>query len=157
MSAEPAHRRCIRCGNAITDRAHLLFCETCRPGELVRERQRVAVQNARAAQAGLTGDLSLDQWMETVADFNGLCAYCQERPFEHLEHFIPIDAGGGTTVGNVVPACGRCNWSKGSDDPDLPQLTFFSNDPRERVRQYLAARADAVDEGDLDWDYDDMG
>lgn len=153
MPLEAGNRRCIRCGAAITEREPLLFCADCRPAELARERQRVANHNARAVQAGLRADLSLAQWMETLADFNGLCAYCQERPYEHLEHFIPLTAGGGTTISNVVPACGRCNWSKGSDDPDLPQPSFFSSDPRERVRRYLAARVD----DDPGWDDEDWG
>ncbi|NSW54243.1 MAG: HNH endonuclease [Anaerolineae bacterium] len=136
-------RRCIRCGQPIRDPQALLYCEACRETEWGRERQRVQAQNARAAAAGLPADLTLEAWLQTVADFNGLCAYCQARPFEHLEHFIPIDAGGGTTIGNVVPACGRCNWSKGSDDPDQPQPALFASDPRERVRTYLAARGEA--------------
>ena len=107
-----------------------------------RERRRVQTQNYRALQAGLPATLTLEEWLQTLADFNGLCAYCMERHFEHLEHFIPIDAGGGTTVDNCVPACGRCNYSKGSDDPDSPQLTLFVNDPRERIRQYLAERSE---------------
>ena len=139
-------RRCIRCGSEIDDAQEFLYCANCRESELTRERLRVQMHNTRAAQAGLPADLTLEQWLETIMDFNGMCAYCQERPFEHLEHFIPIDAGGGTTLGNCVPACGRCNWSKGSSDPDLPQLEFFVNNPRERVRDYLIRRADSAEE-----------
>ena len=131
----------------------LLFCADCRAVELAREKARIHTQNARAAAAGLPADLTLDQWLQTLADFNGLCAYCQQRPFEHLEHFIPIDAGGGTTVGNCVPACGRCNYSKGADDPGLPQGELLDQNPRQRVGQYLAARADAENDPDLDADW----
>jgi 5-methylcytosine-specific restriction endonuclease McrA len=100
--------------------------------------------------------LTLAEWLQTLADFRGLCAYCQERPFAHLEHFIPIDAGGGTTLDNCIPACGQCNWSKGADDPDRPQGALLVNDPRERVRNYLAARAQHLQDGlfdaeDLPW------
>ena len=107
-----------------------------------RERHRVQTQNYRASQLGLPATLTLEEWLQTLADFNGLCAYCMERRFEHLEHFIPIDAGGGTTIDNCVPACERCNYSKGSDDPDSPQLTLFVDNPRERIRQYLSEHSD---------------
>ena len=134
--------KCIHCGKPITQLDQLLYCAECIKDQMERERHRVQTQNYRASQAGLPATLTLEEWLQTLADFNGLCAYCMTRPFEHLEHFIPIDAGGGTTVDNCVPSCGRCNYSKGSKDPDSPQLTLFVDDPRERIRHYLAEHSD---------------
>ena len=144
-------QHCLHCGKTFSAPDHAFYCPECAAEQLKRERARLQNQLSRAENNHLPATLTLDEWLQTLADFNGLCAYCQERPFEHLEHFIPIDAGGGTTVDNCIPACGKCNWSKGADDPDRPQAELFVNDPRERVRNYLAVRASAAEEDLLDW------
>jgi 5-methylcytosine-specific restriction endonuclease McrA len=143
-------QRCLHCGQPFSASEHQFFCPNCTAEQLNREKARLQTQLARAESKGLAATLSLEEWLQTLADFGGLCAYCQERPFEHLEHFIPIDAGGGTSVDNCIPACGKCNWSKGADDPDRAQMEFFVNDPRERVRNYLAARIEQA-EDNLPW------
>lgn len=45
----------------------------------------------------------------------GCCAYCGKRP-KHLEldHVIPLSRGGRHAIGNLLPACRRCNRSKHS-------------------------------------------
>jgi len=35
-----------------------------------------------------------------------------------MDHFLPISQGGPHTLGNLLPACGPCNISKGSHDPE---------------------------------------
>lgn len=75
------------------------------------EKWRVNAQNARARSVGLIGDLTLDQWIYTVDRFDWKCAYCNEE-FEVMEHITPLSSGGGTTFGNVVPACNVCNHDK---------------------------------------------
>ena len=149
MSAIQQH--CLHCGKPFSAQDQAFFCPNCAEEQHQRERSRVQNQRLRAENKQLPATLTLEEWLQTLADFNGMCAYCLERPFEHLEHFIPIDAGGGTTVDNCIPACGKCNWSKGADDPDRPQAELFVNDPRERVRNYLATRASAAEENLLDW------
>lgn len=144
-------QHCLHCGSRFSAQDQAFYCPDCAAEQVKRERARVQAQRIRAENKDLPATLTLEEWLQTLADFNGLCAYCQERPFEHLEHFIPIDAGGGTTIDNCIPACGKCNWSKGADDPDLPQMEFFVNDPRERVRNYLAARAEAAEADDPPW------
>jgi HNH endonuclease len=78
----------------------------------------------RARQLGLSATLTLKQWSKTVAYFNGLCAYCLDKPYTVLEHFIPLLCGGGTTYDNCVPACQSCNVLKGKyhplSIPDIP-------------------------------------
>ena len=51
-------------------------------------------------------------WIRLVSRHDGLCAYCRERPWEHCDHVIPIARGGRHAIGNLLPACGRCNSSK---------------------------------------------
>ena len=45
------------------------------------------------------------------------CAYCGKTSFEdgvklHVDHIIPIDAGGKTTAENLITSCERCNVEK---------------------------------------------
>lgn len=44
------------------------------------------------------------------------CVYCG-LPSEHMDHVIPLSRGGEHTLDNVVPACAKCNFSKGSKLP----------------------------------------
>jgi 5-methylcytosine-specific restriction endonuclease McrA len=47
--------------------------------------------------------------------FRGTCAYCGEHA-QSLDHVIPKHRGGQTVIENLVPACLRCNGSKGSTE-----------------------------------------
>lgn len=46
--------------------------------------------------------------------YDSACVYCGSTEQITLDHVIPIDRGGSHSVGNLVPACGPCNFSKGS-------------------------------------------
>jgi HNH endonuclease len=56
---------------------------------------------------------------ETLAEFNGLCAYGCGQPATQWDHIIPWSFGGSFTMpGNAVPTCRSCNQGKaGSADP----------------------------------------
>ena len=41
------------------------------------------------------------------------CFYCQVRRATTVDHQQPVVLGGGD-VGNLVPACGPCNYSRGA-------------------------------------------
>lgn len=84
--------------------------------------------------------LTVDQWHQTIADFNGLCAYCQERPNEQLEHFIPRSKGGKTHVGNCLPACVICNKKKNNHTGTF-FIAMFGEERIEYLKQYLASRS----------------
>lgn len=68
-------------------------------------------RNKMSIRRGYIGDLTLEQWIETVEEFNGLCAYCGEAPYVYMEHYI---SGGSTTKSNCVPTCAACNVRKDS-------------------------------------------
>lgn len=46
------------------------------------------------------------------------CFYCflegRDVPMEHVDHLMPLSAGGSETVWNKRPACAKCNTSKGA-------------------------------------------
>jgi 5-methylcytosine-specific restriction endonuclease McrA len=60
------------------------------------------------------------EWREeTLADFNGQCAYGCGRPATQWDHLIPWSQGGSFSMaGNAVPSCRPCNQRK-SADPDV--------------------------------------
>ena len=43
----------------------------------------------------------------------GPCSYCGVSGKMTLDHVVPIQKGGQHSIGNLVPACGSCNSSKG--------------------------------------------
>src|SRR5437588_2742470 len=78
----------------------------------LREAHRVYQQLRRAQESGLPATLTLDEWLQTINQFGGLCAYCLEAPFDSMDHLLPVTHGGGTVVENCVPVCNRCNSRK---------------------------------------------
>jgi len=58
---------------------------------------------------------------KVYAKTDGVCWYCgkaiQDHPDEwHIEHVQPQRSGGSDEIWNLVPACARCNTSKGGRD-----------------------------------------
>jgi 5-methylcytosine-specific restriction endonuclease McrA len=122
-------RTCWFCGNsyyASKSNRRSSLCPSCKsmPNAkfLIHEISRLNDQLKRAEKAGLPATLSLRQWVATIEHFKGLCAYCQNKPFEVLEHFVPVEMGGGTTASNCVPACNKCNAIKGGFSPHEPAV-----------------------------------
>jgi len=52
------------------------------------------------------------------AQFDNTCAYCGSADSLIIEHFIPRAKGGPHTLGNILPACQRCNVSKRDYEPE---------------------------------------
>jgi 5-methylcytosine-specific restriction endonuclease McrA len=68
----------------------------------------------KAQQRGSTSlMLSPDQLWRRWMQFGHECAYCGAGGDLQMEHVIPISKGGEHHLGNIVPACQRCNFSKG--------------------------------------------
>lgn len=128
---------CIICGMLYQEDNGwpLHTCPNCRIND--RERQAIIVKQARLRPTDKIAprDLTLEQWLETLRYFKALCAYCQAKPYECLEHFVPLKLGGGTTISNVVPSCLSCNKLKDHLHPAL--VTKIPRTDVERVRDYL--------------------
>jgi 5-methylcytosine-specific restriction endonuclease McrA len=77
---------------------------------------RKAANNASSRRALLRGNgvsvVTHRDIDRLVNRFDGKCAYCQDRPFEQLDHIIPVSRGGRHSIGNLLPACQPCNISK---------------------------------------------
>jgi len=52
------------------------------------------------------------------AQFDNRCVYCGSTERLVIDHFISRAKGGPHNLGNLVPACHRCNTSKTDNDPE---------------------------------------
>lgn len=60
--------------------------------------------------------------------FGNCCAYCGCDGDMQIEHVVPIAQGGTHALGNIIPACQRCNTNKRDHDPEMWYCSqpFFS-------------------------------
>jgi 5-methylcytosine-specific restriction endonuclease McrA len=79
------------------------------------------------------------QLRDRFAQFGNACAYCGTGGDLHIEHVVPIARGGTHTLGNVLPACERCNYSKHAHDVSAWYLSqpFFSQSRWRRIGQVM--------------------
>jgi 5-methylcytosine-specific restriction endonuclease McrA len=69
-----------------------------------------------AQKGGTPFHLPPSHLMRQWGEFGHRCAYCGASGDLEVEHVIPISKGGEHHLGNIVPACHRCNSSKRSKD-----------------------------------------
>jgi hypothetical protein len=122
---------CRACGRAKPDASFLAgkakprVSSTCSPC-----RRKAAAAHRRAYYAALPADKSHElthkrraagygvthvAYSRTaiLARWNGMCAYCDSRA-EHMDHVHPLSRGGDDIESNMLPACAKCNLSKGA-------------------------------------------
>lgn len=96
------------------------ICPTCKNSEdrkryLSNERYRKERrQHAHSRKRG-TKPIPPEGQDHILEGTDGKCVYCGAQA-ETWDHIIPISKGGGTTPGNIVPACKNCNSSKKDKD-----------------------------------------
>lgn len=78
--------------------------------------QQIYNQQRRARQAGLSCDLTPEEWSATLQYFNNECAYCGTTEGIQQDHFITHSKGGHYVFGNIVPCCRSCNAKKHTSD-----------------------------------------
>lgn len=71
-------------------------------------------QHRRRANQDDVRVVTARDWRRLVQRYNGLCAYCRDRPATDQDHVIPVARGGRFAIGNLLPACRPCNSSKGA-------------------------------------------
>jgi hypothetical protein len=52
-------------------------------------------------------------WHRLCERHRGCCAYCGKQAPLTMDHLVPLARGGHHSIGNIVPACDRCNSKKG--------------------------------------------
>jgi len=104
--------------------------------EKARENSRRRAERRIARKNALIYDLTVEQWERTLDVFDFRCAYCGiDSGKLQQEHFIPVLMGGGYTLGNIIPACHRCNVRKGSKDPK----DWLAEDKYGEIQERIAA------------------
>jgi len=100
-----------------------------------KSKHRKAKQRGSTALM-LTADELWRRWLE----FDHCCAYCGIDGDMHIEHVIPISKGGEHHLGNIVPACQRCNYSKNSAPVEewYKSQPFFSDVKWQKIQDILA-------------------
>jgi hypothetical protein len=75
---------------------------------------------------GLTSQL----WENRLNEYSG-CCYCGDINVPRTkDHFIPLNLNGSNHIDNIVPACRRCNSSKGRCNPyEWVRERFGENHP----------------------------
>lgn len=106
-------RTCPDCGRA--HRNTMIRCPSCRDSELtaaeLSARWRHIHNARRVRQLGTEAEARPTKADYAVIAASGPCVYCGQ-PAEHVDHVRPLARGGREQLGNLVPACGRCNRSK---------------------------------------------
>lgn len=92
---------------------------------------------------------------EVVSFFGGdapACVFCGATAVQRWDHLIPVSRGGDTVLGNMVPACARCDDSKRDLSYEEWAVGGEPNSPRTRgvpgldyrlskIREYVAKYA----------------
>lgn len=88
------------------------------------EVHQAAKARRKAKKLALPATLTTEQWRAILAAYKHRCAYCgkEETKKRRLtqDHVTPLTKGGGTTMGNIVPACKSCNSRKKANLPTNP-------------------------------------
>lgn len=81
-----------------------------------REQNPAKVLNANHLRR--TRKLKNGLFLVTVKELNKLyssaCVYCGSEDGIQMDHVVPLSRGGRHSIGNLVPACSKCNLSKGN-------------------------------------------
>jgi hypothetical protein len=125
---------CESCGgpgfSIYSERKVWVLCEPCtdlwwsRPSSPPRGGIQSALRRANAARLPVT--LTEEEWETVIEKFGDRCAYCGDA-WSLVEHATPICRGGGTTIQNCLPACGRCNTKKGTLTIEEISIKWRSN------------------------------
>lgn len=91
---------------------------------------RISNHKRRSILRNLQSDLTVEEWLEIWAEFEGLCFWCGAiaATIDHLIPLTPRKNGlqGYNTKRNVVPACKSCNSKKNNKDPLVFLFEFLA-------------------------------
>tara|TARA_S200002703_G_scaffold134886_1_gene123584 strand:- start:89 stop:757 length:669 start_codon:yes stop_codon:yes gene_type:complete len=104
---------------AQTRKNYLIRCEKEPEAEKFKRRMHKHNRKARLKNAHSVPNVSkkeINQYILNNFEAN-TCIYCGAKGEMHLDHFFPLAKGGPNVLGNLVPACPKCNSSKKDKDP----------------------------------------
>ncbi len=83
-------------------------------------------------------NLSSEQWIALIDEFNSCCAYCGQKHRAaqlHMDHIHPFSLGGRLEPGNVVPSCKGCNSMK--QDKTLEEFHKYPGSPQFDISEVM--------------------
>lgn len=103
---------------------------------------KVRANNAlrRARKLEATTEEFTPEDVKRIWGENPVCVYCQERPAEHWDHFVPLKLGGRHAVYNLFPACAECNSRKHAKHPYLFLFELMNEEEQAAFIAALEAR-----------------
>jgi 5-methylcytosine-specific restriction endonuclease McrA len=108
------------------------ICPRCDPN---KQREREKLQYILSREPKTETTLTLEVWIRILDRFDWKCAYCLDRQYVQLDHFMPLFLKGLTTFNNCVPSCRTCNLRKHNNAPD--QVKLLPREDMERVHEFL--------------------
>lgn len=66
-------------------------------------------RNRYARNLAAAGRATPEQVQARIAVFGGMCWMCKVKPYEEIDHVIPLSKGGTNWPSNLRPACRTCN------------------------------------------------
>lgn len=82
---------------------------------------------------------TIEELQARFDNFDNRCAYCNDTAILTIDHVIPISQSGPDCLGNIVPACRRCNTSKLNRDPEkwYKKQEFYSKARWKKILKIL--------------------
>ena len=78
------------------------ICPRCDPNK-TREAEKLLYTLQKEPKSDKT--LTIEVWIQILDHFNWKCAYCLEKQYVQMDHFMPRSLKGLTTIDNCVPSC----------------------------------------------------
>jgi len=72
------------------------------------------------------------------------CVYCGSPDVKRWDHLVPINKGGETVLGNMVPACARCDDSKRAEPFEEWMTSGVNGSPQSRGIADVAQRIERI-------------
>jgi len=103
------------------------------------DRRRVILQRYKARKLNVPNTLTPEQWIDIKLYFDDKCAYCGRLEPLAQDHFVAVSKGGEYTHNNIIPACQRCNSSKGSQMAMTwyKSQSYYSKSRESRILSHL--------------------
>ena len=86
----------------------------CKSHYKIAFRRRMTANENRRRTRKLNNGVYLITNKEIEKLYDSSCYYCGSKEKIQIDHVIPISRGGQHSIGNIVPACMKCNVSKGN-------------------------------------------
>jgi 5-methylcytosine-specific restriction endonuclease McrA len=118
--------------------------------KIIYDREKTRRRKAKLKSV-LVVQVSKKDLRKRFATFNDCCAYCGKlESFDtlHIDHFMPVAKGGTHVLGNLVPACKACNFSKRDHHPEewYKKQIFFSDERWRLVLRVLDKNPKNIDQ-----------